>query len=152
MHSYVIDGVVYTCPMYVVRAGPAWQVRMPGTKSAYFADSVFGSIERSHEVALNARESAAPVTRLQRPLAERERAGKTIPTGIPGVIFCVKHRAGKRREHQLRVQMPDRSFRTIYVGTDATWQKNFEKKIELARAIRADNVSAEMHPVSMSST
>ncbi len=144
-----IDGVAYACPMYVVRAGSAWQVRVPGTRSVYFADSLFGSIAQSHHAALRYRESAAPVTELRRPLAERERAGKLAPTGIPGVFLQVKHRSGKKREHHLRVQLGDRAIRTVYVGTDSTWEKNFDQKMETARPIRANTVSEKLRPVSL---
>jgi hypothetical protein len=144
MRSTVVDGTSFACPMYVVRCGDGWQLRLPGEATRFFADGTHGGAERSHEAAIRARAEALPVTSQSRPLAAAERSGKRWPTGLPGVHLQRKHRRGKARaEVQLQVRVPGMPTRTIYVGTEATYEARLDAKLEIAAQVR-EQLQAEL--------
>jgi hypothetical protein len=130
--------------MYVVRCRDGWQLRLPGEATRFFADGVHGGAERSHEAAIRARAEALPITSQSRPLAATERSGKRWPTGLPGVHLQRKHRRGKARaEVQLQVRVPGMPTRTIYVGTEATYEARLDAKLEIAAQVR-EQLQAEL--------
>lgn len=133
--------------MFVVRAGPGWQVRSPAHPSRYFADSLWGGTQKAFSQAVNYRESLSPVTAQSRPLAEKERVSKLRPTGIPGVFLAVSRRR-KTLEYQLHVRVGGLPTRSIYVGTSATWEGRLDAKLLVAAEARDELTKRVRQPVS----
>lgn len=136
MKKTTVDGVVFLCPTYLVRAGDGWQVRMPGESTQFFSDGVYGGAKESFTEAMRVRALKGPITGLSYPLAECERKNKKRPTGIPGVFLCEKHPKGKNvAEYQLQIRVPGVPIRTIYVGTTNTWEENYQEKLAEAKRL-----------------
>lgn len=138
-----IDDIVYVCAMYVVRAGDGWQVRMPRQKTVYFADGVHGGHEPAYLAAVAHRTSVAPITEQKRPLRRDEQKNKLRPTGVPGIFLSVKWRGPKAREanqdkqYYFRITGPGK-LRTLYIGTESTWEMNYSSRLAKAVSIREE--------------
>jgi len=136
MKKTTVNGVMYLCPTYLVRAGDGWQVRMPDEPTLFFSDGVYGGAEESFAEALRARSLKGPISGLSYPLADRERKNKKRPTGIPGVFLCEKHPKGKNvAEYQLQIRVPGIPIRTLYVGTTNTWGDRYQEKLSEAKRL-----------------
>lgn len=142
MRKAVVDGVEFECPRYVVRVPGGWQVRMPHEPTVFFADSRFGGAAGSHEVAVNRRAERMPISaNSETRYALAERSDKKDPLGIPGVFLVHQPRRGKRAPQvELLVSVKGQPTRTIYVGTQRTWQQRLPEKLQLAAAVRAEKI------------
>lgn len=136
MRVKYVGGVAYNCPMYLVRAGAGWQVRVPSQQTVYFADSLCGGTEKAFKSAVKSLSAVAPITDLTRPLSEQETTKKQRPTGTPGVFLFEQVRKGRAVEYQLQVRVPGVPIRVLYVGTAATWESRIEEKLERAKELR----------------
>lgn len=136
MRVKYVDGVGYQCPMYLVRAGAGWQVRVPGQQTVYFADSLCGGTEKAFKSAVKSLSAVAPITDLTRPLSEVEATTKQRPTGTPGVFLFEQVRKGRAVEYQLQIRVPGMPIRVMYVGTAATWESKIDAKLEKAKELR----------------
>lgn len=147
MKKTTIDGVAFLCPTYLVRAGDGWQVRMPGEPTLFFSDGVYGGTAESFAEAMRVRSLKGPITGRSYPLAERERKNKKRPTGVPGVFLCEKYPKGKTiTEYQLQIRVPGIPIRTLYVGTENTWENRYQEKLEEAKRIREQFVLQFLPP------
>jgi len=147
MKKTTVNGVMFSCPTYLVRVKDGWQVRMPDEPTLLFSDGVYGGAEKSFEEALRVRSLKGPITGLSYPLAERERKHKKRPTGIPGVFLCEKFPKGKNvAEYQLQIRVPGIPIRTLYVGTTNTWENHYEEKLAEAKGLREQFVLQLLSP------
>lgn len=143
-----VDGVVYDCPMYLVRAGSGWQVRMPGQKTCYFSDSVYGGVAGAYLAALKHRHALAPITAQSRPLAETETQQKLRPTGVPGIFLVETIKRGRTRpQFSLQVRMGEFPIRTFYVSSGVLDTTRLDSKMNLARVVRSTYESIASKPV-----
>lgn len=136
MRVKYVNGVEYNCPMYLVRAGAGWQVRVPGEQTVYFADSICGGTEMAFKSAVTALSAVAPITDMTRPLSELEAAKKQRPTGTPGVFLYEVARKGRAIEFSLQIRVPGVPIRVLYVGTAATWEARIDAKLKQAKELR----------------
>lgn len=142
MKTTVIEGVEFQCPMYLVRAGAGWQVRVPGEPTRFFSDGLHGSTENAFKAALSHRRNLMPITSQQRVLPSQEKASKLYPTGEPGVFLNKKwKRDRKAPEYAFSVTRPGSSRATVYIGTEKTWEQNYEAKLAVAIDIRRQAIS-----------
>lgn len=148
MKRTTVDGVEYDCPMYLVRAGSGWQVRMPKEKTVYFADGVHGGAASAYAEAMKHRLGAAPVTNQKRGFPEAERQSKSTPTGTPG-IYLVEHCKPGRTipEYRLEVRVSRLPTRTIYISSGSLDQVRYEQKLEIAKTERLMRVAMLSKPV-----
>ena len=148
MKRTTVDGIEYECPMYLVRAGSGWQVRMPKEKTVYFADGIHGGAASSYAEALKYRLAAAPITNQKRTFPEAERQSKSTPTGTPG-IYLVEHRRRGRSvpEYRLEVRVSRLPARTIYISSGSLDQVRYEQKLEMAKAERLMRIALLSKPV-----
>jgi hypothetical protein len=147
MKKTTVNGVMFSCPTYLVRASDGWQVRMPGEPTLFFSDGVYGGTEESFEEAMRVRSLKGPITGLSYPLAERERTNKKRPTGVPGVFLCEKYPKGKNvAEYQLQIRVPGIPIRTLYVGTTNTWENHYQDKLAEAKRLREQFVLQLLPP------
>lgn len=143
MRKSIVDGVSFDCPRYVVRVPGGWQVRLPEKQTVFFGDKKYNSATASHCAAVDFRAKAKPISSLEdgSRYALVERRGKREPVGIPGV-FLVRHpRRGKRAPQvELLVSVKGQPTRTIYVGTQRTWEDRLAQKLEIAQAVRNEKI------------
>lgn len=148
--SYVLEGFgAFSAPMHIVRLDSevsnlhGWQVRPPKAESQFFADgnprNPEAALERAREYLI----SRGLQPRTRRPLPRSERDYKQNNTGVVGVYLQRRQRVRKGREtvsYSFLVPRPDKSgpCRTLYIGSESTWQLNYEYKLSLAREIRRD--------------
>lgn len=134
MRSKVVEGKAYPCPMYLVRSGAGWQVRLPGEASKFFADRAFGGVDGSYEGAVAFRREKMPITEQVRPMKLKETASKVHRTGMPGVFLQKRLKKGRDAvEYFFSVTQPGKGRVTVYIGGESTWQQNYDAK--LARAV-----------------
>lgn len=132
----------YRCPLYVVRVENGWQVRLPHFPTSFFGDNAHGSVGKSHKAACEARAQAIPIGQETRPLAEKERANKKNPLGVPGVFLIEKFRANKRlSEFQLQIRVRPFPAKTMYVGTSENYKPRLAEKLVQAVKIREDFIA-----------
>ena len=131
----------YRCPLYVVRVENGWQVRLPHFPTSFFGDNAHGSVGKSHKAACEARAQSIPIGQETRPLAEKERANKKNPLGVPGVFLIEKFRANKRlSEFQLQVRVRPFPAKTMYVGTSENYKPRLAEKLILAAKVREEYI------------
>jgi len=148
MRTKIVNDVSYECPMYLVRAGDGWQIRPPGDRTQYFSDALYGGVGSAYDAAFSMLSKKSPITGLVRPLAERERSNKMLPTGLAGVIRQDKPaRGGRAPEVQLRVSVAKLPPRTVYVGTANTWEDRWDSKLADAKELRDRMVRDLTQPV-----
>jgi len=137
MREKIIDGVAYECPMYVVRAADGWQVRMPGEKTVFFADLKCGGVKEAHAKAVAYRRDQLLITDQCRPLLGREIAGKKHKVGVAGIFLQTKQKKDRRTlEYHFAVKNIEGGTSTIYIGTESTWQRNYDRKLQRAKELR----------------
>lgn len=137
MRETVVGEFVFECPMYVVRAGDGWQVRMPGEKTVFFADLKCGGVEASHAKALAYRREKLLITDQQRPLLGKETEGKKHKVGVAGVFLQTTQKKDRKvLEYHFAVRKRDGGTSTVYIGTERTWQQNYDRKLIRAIEIR----------------
>jgi hypothetical protein len=149
MRKAVVDGVEFECPRYVVRVPGGWQVRMPQQPTVFFADSRYGGPAGSHDIAVKRRAACMPISpNSETRYALAERSDKKDPLGIPGVFLVHQPRRGKRAPQvELLVSVKGQPTRTIYVGTQATWEKRLPEKLQIAAAVRAEKIRLQAQKV-----
>lgn len=143
MRTTVVDGIEFACPRYVVRVTAGWQVRLPGEPTVFLADSRFGGPGGSHQAAVDMRVARIPMSEeIDGKFAHSERRGKKLPVGIPGVFLVHQPKRGKRAPSMyLHIATKGQPTRTLYVGTLVTWEARLAEKLEVAKAIRAQQIS-----------
>lgn len=142
MKTTIVQGVEFECPMYLVRAGAGWQVRVPGEPTRFFSDGVNGSTLKAFEAALSYRRSLMPITAQHRVLPGQEKASKLHPTGEPGVFLNKKWKRDRKvPEYAFSVTRPGKPRTTVYIGTERTWEQNYDAKLEVAINIRREAIS-----------
>jgi hypothetical protein len=148
--SYVLEGFgAFSVPLHIARLdNPAsdlhgWQVRPPNTDSKFFTDGAprdpAGALERARTYLL----ACGVKPRSRRPLPPAERDYKQNRTGVVGVYLQRRQRIRKGRDtvsYSFLIPRPDKSgpCRTVYIGSESTWQSNYEQKLCMAREIRRD--------------
>lgn len=137
MKKTTVNGVPYSCPTYLGRCGPGWQVRVPGAQTVLFSDNVYGGVKEAHQAALDYVSMQAGIGGQNYPMANSERDTKKRKTGVPGVFLCEKHPKGKNvAEYQLQIRVPGVPTRTIYIGTTNTWANRYQEKLAEAKQLR----------------
>lgn len=131
-----VNGIEYPYPMYLVRAGSGWQVRVPSFATRYFADLSYGGTCAAHAQAMQYLRDRFGVQYQSRPYASKEHRSKLTPTGEPGVFLLRKCRKGRATEYQLQVRVPNMPIKTLYVGTSSTWEARFKLRLDCAKEIR----------------
>lgn len=140
MKSKLVGGVQYLCPRFLVRAGQGWQVRIPGERTVYLADSVHGGVTLAYQAAMRTLEAREISIETKLGLGTREFPQKQFHTGTPG-IYMFKHvRPGRAVEYQLQVRVPGVPIRVVYVGTERTWESRLEEKMGLAKQLHRDMI------------
>jgi hypothetical protein len=148
--SYILEGFgAFSAPLHIARLdNPAgdllgWQVRPPNADSKFFADGTprdpAAALERAKEYLL----ACGVKPRSRRPLPPAERDYKQNRTGVVGVYLQRRQRIRKGRDtvsYSFLIPRPDKSgpCRTVYIGSESTWQSNYEQKLSMAREIRRD--------------
>lgn len=129
----------FACPMYLVRAGAGWQVRVPQQESRFFSDSICGGIQEAFQMALAYRRQLLPITNQVRVLKSQEIPAKKHPTGSPGIFLATKRRKDRPSlEYAFVVTYPSatKPRSTVYIGSEKTWQRNYDAKLAKAIELR----------------
>lgn len=147
---YILEGFgSFSAPMHVVRLDSlasdlhGWQVRPPNEESLFFPDGNPRDPAAALARAVEHLVSRGLQPRTRRPLPSSERDYKQNSTGVVGVYLQRRQRVRKGRmtvSYSFLVPRPDRSgpSRSIYIGSESTWQQNYEHKLSLAREVRRD--------------
>lgn len=142
MRVTIINGRQYKCPLYLVRAGEGWQVRVPGEVSKYFADGQCGGTNKAYMAAMDYRRELRPITNQTRAVRNKETSNKLYPTGQAGVFFQAKNRPDRGKvEYCFQISAPGQPRATVYIGTDKTWQQNYDAKLEQAISMRQESIA-----------
>lgn len=142
MRTTLVEGKEYPCPRYVVRVNAGWQLRLPGQTTLFFGDTRFGSTEAAHRAAVAMRAEKLPLTaESEHRFARTERSTKRHPLGIPGVFLVRQPKRGPRvPSFYLHVINKNQPARTLYVGTEKTWESRLPAKLAQAAEIRAEQI------------
>lgn len=151
------DGGVYTisgygsfsAPLHVIRLDHnegrlhGWQVRLPKKVTVFFSDG----IPRNPQAALD-RANAYVVEqgfdlRYGRQLPKTESVSKQHRTGVVGVYLQRRERNRNGRivvSYSFLIPRPDKKgpCRTVYIGSESTWQQKYQARLAVAAEIRAE--------------
>lgn len=141
MKEKVVDGTVFLCPTYVVRAKNGWQLRLPNVPTEFFSDTIYGDEKKSFVFTIKVLVLKDLPNGLYYPSASQERINKKRPTGIPGVFLLIKDVKGKIiQEYQLQIRVSGMPTRSLYIGTTNTWESLYEEKLTEAKQIREEMI------------
>lgn len=142
MKLTIVDDAKFNSPMYLVRAGAGWQVRVPDQQSRFFSDGIHGSTEKAFKAAMAYRRELLPITEQCRVLPNQERANKLYPTGEPGVFLNKKMKRDRPRpEYAFSITRPGLPRTTVYIGTESTWEQNYDAKLAIAINMRRQAIA-----------
>lgn len=142
MKIAIVDGAKFNCPMYLVRAGTGWQVRVPDQQSRFFSDGIHGSTAKAFHEAMAYRKKLLPITEQCRVLPGQEKANKLHPTGEPGVFLNKKMKRDQPMpEYAFSITRPGLPRTTVYIGTESTWEQNYDAKLIIAINLRRQAIA-----------
>lgn len=148
MKKTVVNGVDYVCPRYVVRVPNGWQTRLPGEASLFFGDVKHGGVSGSHAAAVDWRVQRLPITTEEKARCfENERPQKKHKLGVPGIYLTEKTRKNSIPQYELHVVVKGEPVRSIYVGTQNTWESRLPAKLDLAIQIRQEKMKIRTQKV-----
>lgn len=151
MRQTTVDGVSYACPMYLVRAGGGWQVRVPGHATTLYSDVNYGGAAGAFKEAVAHRRDLAPISQQTRPVRTSEMKSKLHPTGVAGIILQRKVRQGRSiAEFGFLVTAPGAQAQSVYLGTENTWHSRWDARLAVAVEKRTAMVQRIERQVSVS--